>query len=129
RDDRRHGDAAQSWLPGQHLRSRLRSGPIPHADIRPRDGADHGLEAARPDLDPRALGGAQGEEKNRRRHGRSGRGALMSAAAIRKPDEGAPAKWEEDPVLTVEHLTMRFGGLVAINDLSFNVGRGQITAL
>jgi branched-chain amino acid transport system ATP-binding protein len=53
----------------------------------------------------------------------------MSAAAIRKPDEGAPAKWEEDPVLTVEHLTMRFGGLVAINDLSFNVGRGQITAL
>src|SRR5690606_32980659 len=52
-----------------------------------------------------------------------------SAAAIRKPDEGAPAKWEEDPVLTVEHLTMRFGGLVAINDLSFNVGRGQITAL
>ena len=53
----------------------------------------------------------------------------MSAAAIRKPVEGAPAKWDEDPVLTVEHLTMRFGGLVAINDLSFNVGRGQITAL
>ncbi len=53
----------------------------------------------------------------------------MSAAAIRKPAESAPAKWDEDPVLTVEHLTMRFGGLVAINDLSFNVGRGQITAL
>jgi branched-chain amino acid transport system ATP-binding protein len=34
-----------------------------------------------------------------------------------------------DPVLTVEHLTMRFGGLVAINDLSFEVGRGDITAL
>jgi len=37
--------------------------------------------------------------------------------------------WDNDPVLTVEHLTMRFGGLVAINDLSFKVGRGDITAL
>ncbi|WP_061934245.1 ABC transporter ATP-binding protein [Aureimonas sp. AU22] len=38
-------------------------------------------------------------------------------------------RWMRDPVLTVEHLTMRFGGLVAINDLSFDVGRGDITAL
>ncbi len=37
--------------------------------------------------------------------------------------------WDNDPVLTVEHLTMRFGGLVAVDDLSFNVGRGDITAL
>lgn len=37
--------------------------------------------------------------------------------------------WNENPVLTVEHLTMRFGGLVAVDDLSFNVGRGDITAL
>jgi branched-chain amino acid transport system ATP-binding protein len=37
--------------------------------------------------------------------------------------------WERNPVLTVEHLTMRFGGLVAINDLSFAVGRNDITAL
>jgi branched-chain amino acid transport system ATP-binding protein len=34
-----------------------------------------------------------------------------------------------DPVLTVDHLTMRFGGLVAVNDLSFRVGRGDITGL
>lgn len=34
-----------------------------------------------------------------------------------------------NPLLQVEHLTMRFGGLVAINDLSFNVERGDITAL
>ncbi|MDB5596039.1 MAG: transporter related protein [Hyphomicrobiales bacterium] len=34
-----------------------------------------------------------------------------------------------DPLLVVEHLTMRFGGLVAVNDLSFEVGRGDITAL
>jgi branched-chain amino acid transport system ATP-binding protein len=32
-------------------------------------------------------------------------------------------------VLRVEHLTMRFGGLVAIDDLSFDVGRGAISAL
>ena len=38
-------------------------------------------------------------------------------------------RWEVDPVLTVEHLTMRFGGLIAINDVSFSVGRGDITAL
>lgn len=39
------------------------------------------------------------------------------------------ARWDTDPILTVEHLTMRFGGLVAVGDLSFNVGRGDITAL
>jgi branched-chain amino acid transport system ATP-binding protein len=33
------------------------------------------------------------------------------------------------PVLQVEHLSMRFGGLVAINDLSFTARRGEITAL
>ena len=38
-------------------------------------------------------------------------------------------RWKNDPVLTVEHLSMRFGGLLAINDLSFEVGRGDITAL
>jgi branched-chain amino acid transport system ATP-binding protein len=34
-----------------------------------------------------------------------------------------------DPVLRVEHLTMRFGGLVAVNDLSFTAESGRITAL
>ena len=43
--------------------------------------------------------------------------------------QAASGRWEVEPVLTVEHLTMRFGGLVAINDLSFDVGRGDITAL
>jgi branched-chain amino acid transport system ATP-binding protein len=33
------------------------------------------------------------------------------------------------PLLKVEHLTMRFGGLVAVNDLSFDVHKGNITAL
>jgi branched-chain amino acid transport system ATP-binding protein len=34
-----------------------------------------------------------------------------------------------DPVLAVEHLTMRFGGLMAIDDLSFSATRGEITAI
>ncbi len=33
------------------------------------------------------------------------------------------------PVLKVDHLTMRFGGLTAIGDLSFEARRGDITAL
>jgi branched-chain amino acid transport system ATP-binding protein len=33
------------------------------------------------------------------------------------------------PVLRVDHLTMRFGGLTAVNDLCFTVDRGRITAL
>ena len=37
--------------------------------------------------------------------------------------------WESDPLLKVEHLTMRFGGLVAVDDVSFDVGRHDITAL
>jgi branched-chain amino acid transport system ATP-binding protein len=32
-------------------------------------------------------------------------------------------------VLTIQHLTMRFGGLVAVDDLSFVARRGEITAL
>jgi branched-chain amino acid transport system ATP-binding protein len=37
--------------------------------------------------------------------------------------------WEDDPILRVEHLTMRFGGLVAIDALSFAAGRNDITAI
>jgi branched-chain amino acid transport system ATP-binding protein len=36
---------------------------------------------------------------------------------------------QSDPLLVVDRLTMRFGGLIAINDLSFTAGRGDITAL
>jgi branched-chain amino acid transport system ATP-binding protein len=39
----------------------------------------------------------------------------------------APAAPE--PILSVEHLSMRFGGLVAVDNLSFTAERGQITAL
>ena len=33
------------------------------------------------------------------------------------------------PILRVEHLSMRFGGLVAVDDLSFQARQGDITAL
>jgi branched-chain amino acid transport system ATP-binding protein len=33
------------------------------------------------------------------------------------------------PILIVDHLSMRFGGLVAVDDLSFVANRGHITAL
>jgi branched-chain amino acid transport system ATP-binding protein len=33
------------------------------------------------------------------------------------------------PLLSVEHLTMRFGGLVAVDDVSFTAYRGEITAI
>jgi branched-chain amino acid transport system ATP-binding protein len=35
----------------------------------------------------------------------------------------------ESPILKLEHLSMKFGGLVAIGDLSFEARRGEITAL
>jgi branched-chain amino acid transport system ATP-binding protein len=35
----------------------------------------------------------------------------------------------DTPILQVDHLTMRFGGLVAINNLSFAARRGHITAI
>ncbi|MDX1203790.1 ATP-binding cassette domain-containing protein [Sinorhizobium medicae] len=36
---------------------------------------------------------------------------------------------KKDPILKVERLSMRFGGLMAINDFSFEAERGEITAL
>ena len=37
--------------------------------------------------------------------------------------------WLTSPLLAVEKLTMRFGGLIAVNAFTFTVGRGDITAL
>lgn len=54
---------------------------------------------------------------------------MVAAAGKEAPTGGASARWESDPILSVEHLTMRFGGLVAVGNLSFNAGRGDITAL
>ncbi len=54
---------------------------------------------------------------------------MMAATVTESKSANGMKNWEHEPVLSVEHLTMRFGGLVAVNDLSFDVGRGDITAL
>jgi branched-chain amino acid transport system ATP-binding protein len=36
---------------------------------------------------------------------------------------------DSDVLLTVEHLTMRFGGLIAVEDVNFTARRGQITGV
>jgi len=38
-------------------------------------------------------------------------------------------RWTNDPLLEVSNLAMRFGGLTAVDNLSFVAGRGDITAL
>jgi branched-chain amino acid transport system ATP-binding protein len=43
------------------------------------------------------------------------------------PSSTAPS--QSGPLLVIEHMMMRFGGLVAVNDLSFEAKRGEITAL
>ena len=37
--------------------------------------------------------------------------------------------WQRDPIIEIKHLTMRFGGLVAVDDLSMTAGRREITAI
>jgi len=48
---------------------------------------------------------------------------VMDAGSVAPAADGGPA------LLTVEHLTMRFGGLVAIDDVSFEAADAQITAI
>ncbi|MER9304734.1 ATP-binding cassette domain-containing protein [Mesorhizobium sp. M0293] len=48
----------------------------------------------------------------------------MNASTIQGTNPGM-----NDAILQVEHLSMKFGGLVAIGDLSFAARRGEITAL
>ena len=79
-----------------------------------RHGRDDGVASARPDFGARTVGDLEGAQGHLGL-AREGRARLM--------------RWLQDPVLDVQHLTMRFGGLVAVNDLSFSAGRGDITAL
>src|SRR5690348_9002283 len=77
---------------------------LPHDRVRTRHGADHGIPAARSDRPSRALGAPA-----------SGSGRPMSTGP--------------QPLIEVEHLTMRFGGLVAVDDVSFAAGPRAITAI
>src|SRR5882762_8247170 len=96
---------------GQRLRAVSRSRPVSHAGVRAGDGTADDLAAARPDRPPRSDGvpAAQPGDFIRPRQ----RGAWMNGKSI----------------LTVDHLSMRFGGIVAVSDLSFDAERGKITAL
>src|SRR4029079_11420572 len=88
---------------------------IPYARVRRRHGRDRDLPAARPRLHAHPVGvpqRAQGYSR-RRRAGRAHGDTGMSPAQI----------------LVVEHLTMGFGGLIAVSDLSFVARRREITAL
>ncbi|MFO1135393.1 MAG: ABC transporter ATP-binding protein [Rhodoblastus sp.] len=52
---------------------------------------------------------------------------MAASPSFETPAARAPQ--DEGVLLRVEHLSMRFGGLTAIDDLSFGVRRGDITAL
>src|SRR5262249_23214713 len=99
----------------RRLRIATRIRPISDADLRRRHGGHHDLSAARAGLCTYAIhlpGRTQGNPAGDRGRGAHG-------------DRGVSAA----PLLTVEHLTMRFGGLVAVSDLSFTARAGEITAL
>jgi branched-chain amino acid transport system ATP-binding protein len=53
--------------------------------------------------------------------------AIVATSTAAAP--GAAAQAGIEPLLRVEHLTMRFGGLVAIDDVSFEAKPEQITAI
>ena len=54
----------------------------------------------------------------------------MSAPnAIPQPEAGAASQAETLPILDVRNITMRFGGVVAVNSLSMRVPKGSITGL
>ena len=40
-----------------------------------------------------------------------------------------PVGGTKAPILAVDHLSMRFGGLIAVNDVSFVAARGEVTAV
>ncbi|HMN73929.1 MAG TPA: ABC transporter ATP-binding protein [Rhodoblastus sp.] len=52
---------------------------------------------------------------------------MAASPSFETPATRAPQ--DEGALLRVEHLSMRFGGLTAVDDLSFHVRRGDITAL
>ena len=113
-NDRRARIDARTRLDEEDFRRGLRPDAISHAAVRRGDGHHDDLEAARARVDAHAVDLSQGAKS---RFGRPRqRGAWLM-------------NWLTGPLLSVENLTMRFGGLIAVNAFSFSVGRGDITAL
>ncbi|GAC1344665.1 MAG: ABC transporter ATP-binding protein [Candidatus Dormibacteria bacterium] len=50
----------------------------------------------------------------------------MSRPASASP---AAAKDGAEPLLAIDHITKQFGGLLAVNDVTFNVGKGEIVSM
>ncbi|MGY3367353.1 ABC-type branched-subunit amino acid transport system ATPase component/ABC-type branched-subunit amino acid transport system permease subunit [Bradyrhizobium sp. GM2.4] len=84
---------------------------LSHAGVRHGHGADHDLAAARPD-----------------RPSRADRVPDQGPRDLIGPRQGG-ARMSRDQILEVDRLTMRFGGIVAVQDLSFAAERKKITAL
>src|SRR5262249_42965715 len=84
--------------------------PVPHAGVRLCHGAVDDLAAARAGRPSRA-DGVSGKEP----------GDLL------RPRQGGPRM--SGQILAVDRLSMRFGGIVAVNELSFAAERRKITAL
>jgi branched-chain amino acid transport system ATP-binding protein len=55
--------------------------------------------------------------------------AAAAATATGPERVGEPSASSADVLLTIEELTVRFGGVVALDDVSFGVRRGQICGL
>jgi branched-chain amino acid transport system ATP-binding protein len=53
----------------------------------------------------------------------------MSSDAVAPEPATATAPAPGPPILRLEHVTKRFGGLTAVDDVSFNVARGEVFAL
>src|SRR5262249_7939889 len=133
--DRRHRDHARARLSQGPVRQRLRTDSIPHAAVRAGNGADHDLAATRVDRDARAVGASEGiplPGGAKRPGGDRGRARGPRVSAPPKDSAFAAARGNRaavGPLLKVEHLRMRFGGLLAVHDLSFTAACGDITAL
>ena len=56
-------------------------------------------------------------------------GSAESAGASDPPRSGSAAAAPSEAVITVEHLTRRFGAFIAVNDVTFTVARGEIFGL
>jgi len=54
---------------------------------------------------------------------------MSAVPAVAETDDAPVAEAAVRPLLTVEHLSMRFGGLIAINDVSFEAADRQITGI
>ncbi len=86
---------------------------LPHAGVRRPHGRGHGLAPAGTAGASRADDPARRARQRQAARGRSARKSIMS----------------EQPLLNVEHVSMRFGGLVAVDDVSFRANDRAITAV